>query len=242
MKKNICTWLLLTSVLLSSVLMSGCKQPTKVMVIVGGHAYDTTEFYDMFRTFESIEFDSVSHPRAMQVLASDQVNSYDVLLFYDFLPGMPLKDSVVYLELSRKGVPLLFMHHALGNFQKWEGYTQFVGGKYVMPGFGSDSSKLSDFAHDIELEVKILDPEHPISAGLSSFHIHDEGYSNIQLAKDIHPLFGTSHPQCAPLMGWTTQFQNSTVVYLMFGHDRLAYENESLHQILENSIHWLSEQ
>lgn len=233
--------LLLTSTLLTTFMLSGCNQPTKVLVVVGGHAYDTAEFYDMFRTLESVEFDSVNHPRAMSVLASDQIDTYDVLLFYDFLPNMSLKDSSVYLELSSKGVPLLFMHHALGTFQQWDEYEKLLGGKYVMPGFGDDSASLSDYAHDIELEVKVLDLDHPITAGISDFQIHDEGYSNIRIHKDVHPLFGTSHPQCAPLMGWTNEFQNSTIVYLMFGHDRLAYENESLRQILINSISWLSE-
>jgi hypothetical protein len=230
------------SILVILASLAGCNQAPRVLLVVGGHAYDTTEFYDMFRELEPIEFDSVSHPQAMDLLASDQVDNYDVLLFYDFLPDMSLRDSSIFLELTSKGLPLLFMHHSLGNFQEWEGYAQIAGGKYVMPGFGDDSASLSDYAHDIDLEVEVLDAGHPVAAGISTFHIHDEGYTNIQVNRDIHPLFGTSHPQCAPLMGWTKEFQNSTTVYLMFGHDRLAYENESLHQILVNSIQWLSEQ
>jgi len=224
------------------VLLTACKQTPKVLVVVGGHDYDTIQFYEMFRALEVIEFDSVSHPRALDMLASKQVLNFDVVLFYDFLPQMSLQDSTVYLELTRKGVPLLFMHHSLGTFQQWKGFEQLVGGKYVMPGFGNDSSELSDFAHDIDLEVQVLDANHPICSGINDFHIHDEGYSNIQINQEVHPLFATSHPQCAPLMGWTKEFQNSTIVYLMFGHDRLAYENESLQRLLTNTIHWLSEQ
>jgi type 1 glutamine amidotransferase len=223
-------------------LLTACTQAPKVLVVVGGHAYDTTQFYEMFRALEPIDFDSVSHPRAMKMLASDQIDSYDLLLFYDFLPQMNLKDSAIYLELTRKGIPLLFMHHSLCNFQEWEGYGQMVGGKYVMPGFGNDSSELSDYAHGLDLKVNILDPSHPVTSGLEGFHIHDEGYSNIQLNEHIHPLLGTSHLQCAPMLGWTNQFQNSTCIYLMFGHDQEAYKNESLHLLLSNSIQWLSEQ
>lgn len=224
------------------VLLVACNQAPKVLVVVGGHAYDTTQFFEMFQTMEYINFDSVSHPGAMDMLASDQISSYDVLLFYDFLPQMSMKDSVVYLGLTQKGLPMLFMHHSICNFQEWVGYGQMVGGKYVMPGFGNDSSALSDFAHGLDLEVEILDPSHPVTKGLAGFFIHDEGYSNIQITEDIHPLLGTSHPECAPVMAWTSQVQNSTCVYLMFGHDRLAYENESLNHLLKNSIQWLSEQ
>jgi type 1 glutamine amidotransferase len=137
-------------------------------------------------------------------------------------------------------MPLLFLHHSLGNFQLWKGFGQIVGGQYVMPGFGFDSASLSDYAHDLDLEIQVLDPDHPVTKGIADFRIRDEGYSNIRLSPDIHPLFGTNHPQSAPMMGWVHQSQNSSVVYLMFGHDRHAYENESLRQIMENSIRWLS--
>jgi len=224
------------------VLLAACKQPASVLVVVGGHGYDTTQFYEMIKSLDHVDFDSVSHPHAMELLASKQIDSYDVLLFYDYVPEKSPDDSLVYLELTEKGFPLLFLHHSLCNFQNWDGYQQILGGKYLMPEFTLDSSKLSDYAHGLDLEVKILDPDHPVTAGIGDFYIHDEGYSNILVNKEIYPLFGTSHPQCAPLMGWINQYQNSTCIYLMFGHDRLAYENESLQQLLENSILWLSDQ
>ncbi|MEN8201657.1 MAG: ThuA domain-containing protein [Bacteroidota bacterium] len=232
--------LIYLSLLAGIALLTACNQKLKVLIVVGGHEYDTIQFFDMFRALETMEFDSVSHPRAMDLLASEQIEKYDLLLFYDFIPQMSVKDSSVYLELTSKGIPLLFMHHSLCTFQEWDGYRQMAGGKYVMPGFGDDTSELSDYAHGLDLDVKILDPDHPVTFGLEEFTIHDEGYSNIMINKEVHPLLGTSHPQCAPLMGWTTQVQNSTCIYLMFGHDRLAYENESLHHLLMNSILWLS--
>jgi len=234
--------LLYLILLVSQALLAGCKQASRVLVVTGGHAYDTLEFYQMFSSLDRVEFDSISHPRAMDLLASEQALSYDVLVFYDFIPPMELKDSVVYQNLTRKGIPLLFLHHSLGNFQQWKGYEQMVGGKYVMPGFGDDSASLSDYAHDLELDVQVLDPNHSITRGVEDFRIHDEGYSNIRISPDIHPLFGTPHPQCAPMMGWIHPYQNSTIVYLMFGHDKLSYENESLRQIMANSIGWLSKQ
>jgi len=234
--------LLYLILIVSVALLAGCKQSSKVLVVVGGHAYDTLEFFQMFNALDRVEFDSISHPRAMDLLASEQTLSYDVLVFYDFIPPMELEDSVVYQNLTRKGMPLLFLHHSLCNFQQWEGFGQMVGGKYVMPDFGNDSVNFSDYAHDLELEVQVLDPDHPIARGIEDFHIHDEGYSNIRISADIHPLFGTPHPQCSPMMGWIHPCQSSTIVYLMFGHDRHAYENESLRQILANSINWLSKQ
>lgn len=218
----------------------GCTQTPKVLLIVGGHDYDTTEFFQMFHSMEGIAFDSVSHPAAMKLLQSEEVDSYDLLLFYDFIPDMPLKDSIVFLSLSQQGKPMLFLHHALCTFQKWDGYQQMVGGRYVMPGFTIDTTLLSNYKHDIDLRIEVMDLVHPVTKELKEFVIHDEGLSNIQIQEGIHPLLGTNHPDCAPLVGWVNHYNQSTCLYLMFGHDKYAYANESFQQLLHNSIHWLT--
>ena len=135
---------------------------------------------------------------------------------------------------------MIFMHHALCTFQQWDGYQQMVGGKYVMPAYHPDSSLHSGYAHDLDLKIKVLDHSHPITRGIGEFLIHDEGYYNIQINKEAQPLLGTTHQFCAPQVAWINQCQQSTCLYLMFGHDKQAYSNEHLKLLLQNSIQWLS--
>ena len=220
--------------------VAGCSNTPEVLVITGGHAYDTTEFFEMFHSLENIRFDSVSHPAALELLSSPEIGKYDLLLFYDYLPDMSLADSLVFQDLTLLGMPMIFMHHALCTFQKWDGYQQMVGGKYVMPGYHPDSSLHSGYAHDVDLKIEVLDPNHPVTRGISEFVIHDEGYYNIQINQEVHPLLGTSHPYCASQVAWENQANNSTCIYLMFGHDKQAYVNEHLKLLLQNSIQWLS--
>ena len=77
---------------------------------------------------------------------------------------------------------------------------------------------------------------------MKDFNIHDEGYSNITVLPGITPLLKTDHPDCTPLVGWTHKQDQSTIVYLMLGHDKHAYENPAYIQLLNQSIHWLAEQ
>jgi type 1 glutamine amidotransferase len=153
---------------------------------------------------------------------------------------MSLADSLVFQDLTLLGMPMIFMHHALCTFQKWDGYQQMVGGKYVMPGYYPDSSLHSGYAHDVDLKIEVLDPNHPVTRGISEFVIHDEGYYNIQINQEVHPLLGTSHPYCASQVAWENQANNSTCIYLMFGHDKQAYTHVSLKLLLQNSIQYLS--
>ena len=137
---------------------------------------------------------------------------------------------------------MLFLHHSICSFQDWDGFREIVGGKYIMPNFETDSTLHSGFKHDIVLEMEVVDPLHPVNDGISDFTIHDEGYSNIRINEGIHPLLSTNHPDCAPLVGWVNQAGNSTCVYMMMGHDKHAYENESFRHLVQNAIHWLSDQ
>jgi hypothetical protein len=61
-------------------------------------------------------------------------------MFYDYMPEIPAADSSIYLNLTRSGIPLLFLHHAICSFQSWNGYKEMVGGKYRKDGFGVDSA------------------------------------------------------------------------------------------------------
>lgn len=221
-------------------LASDGKAAVRVLVITGGHDFDTIEFFNAFHALEGIRFDSVSHPQALEMLRSKRAGDYDVLVFYDFIPGMPGRDSLVYGELTRQGKPMLFLHHSLCSFQQWDGYMEMVGGRYYMPDFTEDSLLLSDYKHDIDIPVHVADQSHPVTAGLDSFTIHDEGYSNIKVLPGVKPLLLTEHPDCLPVLGWINTQDQSTVVYLMLGHDKHAYQHPAFRQLVQQAIHWLA--
>ena len=237
---NLRSGFLLLLFLIFAGLTTACKKRVSVLVITGGHAFDTTDFFAAFSTLEGVHFDSVSKPEAMNLLASDRVLDYDVLAFYDFVPDMKPADSTVFLTLASRGQSILFLHHSLCNFQSWDGYMQMIGGRYCSPEFFADSLLWSNYKHDIELKVQIADSHHPVTRGIEAFTIRDEGYSNIAYMPGITPLLKTEHPDCSSIVGWVNSYDRSNIVYLMLGHDKQAYSNEAFKILLTNSIHWLS--
>ena len=111
-----------------------------------------------------------------------------------------------------------------------------------MPEYNPDSATWSDYQHGIDMDIQVLNRDHPITRGLHDFQIHDEGYSNLMVLEDVTPLIGTGHPACSPLVGWSGSMNNSTTVYLIFGHDKHAYQNTSFRHLLSNALSWLAEQ
>ena len=150
------------------------------------------------------------------------------------------QEKQVFMEEFEKGTGILFLHHSLASHPEWPGYMKLVGGKYHLPDYTPDSNRISDFRHDITLHVEVLDPEHPVTRGMIDFDILDEGYTNTTRLPGTHPLLQTDHPDCDRIIGWTHEVKNSKVVYLMGGHDRHAYENESFRELVRNAVIWIA--
>jgi hypothetical protein len=219
---------------------TACNKPVSLLVVIGGHSYDTVEFSEMLGELEGVSYDTVVHPEALPLLGSDRLDEYDVVAFYDFIPDMAPADSGVFLNIAEEGKPMLFLHHSICTFQHWDGYMEMVGGRYIMPAYSEDTAHWSDYKHDIDLSVQVLDPDHPVTSGVENFVIHDEGYSNLSVIPGTTPLLRTDHPDSFPLIGWTHQYGNSTIVYLMLGHDKMAYEHPGFRKLVQQSIHWLA--
>ena len=219
----------------------GCNQSdagkVELLVVTGGHAYDTAEFIQMFESLPDISFKMALKPDAWKMLAEGR--EFDVIAFYDMWQEDITEDEKnIFLNEFEKGTGMVFLHHSLASHPQWPEYVQLVGGKYNLPEYTADSSLRSDYRHDIVLQVRVLDKSHPVTAGLEDFEILDEGYSNTMQLPGVQNLLETSHPDCDRHIGWTHSVKNSKVVYLMGGHDKHAYENPSFRKLLSNAINY----
>lgn len=229
----------LASILLFNYCSTFQKQNPQILVVTGGHNFDTTEFFDFFINLKNYNVDTVSQPWANEFLGTEEGQSYDAYIFYDMWKIIEEDHKSAYLDLTEKGKGLLFLHHSLVSYQNWDEFFNIIGGRYVAAETTTDSSRHSDYKHDIDLDIEILDTEHPVTKGLSNFTIHDEGYSNLELSENIHPLLGTDHPDCNSPLAWTNKYGNSDIVYLIFGHDKNAYLDDDFRKLIYNSLGWI---
>jgi type 1 glutamine amidotransferase len=221
-------------VVLSLFVIAACqtKRPIKVLVVTGGHAYDTANFVKMFRQMESVSFDTLIQPSANMLYNSPEIEQYDALVFYDMHQQITEDQKTSFINLLEQGKGVVFLHHSIGSYQEWDEYIQILGGRYDLDSSG--------YQEGIDIEVEVLNPKNPVTKGLADFSVHDESYYDTKVIPGIKPILRTSHEKSDEYLGWTNQYGNSRIVYLQSGHDNNAYSNLNYRQLIEQAIAWVS--
>ena len=212
-----------------------------ILLVTGGHNFDTVQFYNMFDSFSDIKYKPVWQPEANKMIASGEAAKYDLLVFYDMVAKITDDEKAGYISLTKAGKPLLFMHHSLCSYQNWPEFESMLGGKYVLKGDNVPANQLSTYKHDVWVNMEAIDPGHPVTKGLAHFRLFDEVYGNYRVGKASKPLLRTDHPESTPVVAWETRYNSSTVVYLQPGHDKKSYENSDFRKLVSQAIHYLTE-
>ncbi len=173
------------------------------------------------------------------------------------------------VEMLEAGQGIVFLHHAMSAWPAWPLWPRIVGGRWhYMPGeLAGRSSRPPATPGRCKHRISVLDPGHPICAGLGDgFEIVDEVYLNPVLTEIIHPILrtnypmdssaffsgqlaitghmyssdGWSHPAGTGLVGWVKAAGQSPIAYLQPGHGQAAYANASFRRLLSNAIGWVA--
>lgn len=259
---------------------------SRVTLITKGHPFDQEAFLGVFEdliadpdsTVASIRH--VEHPEAQRCFSEQRSAETDVFVFYD-MPGLeftgadpPLRvhappPSMQDELLARleDGQGMVFLHHAIAGWPSWDEYADLLGGR-----FHYQPAKLrgvafpdSGYCHDVDHEVEVLDPEHPLAEGLPArFRLRDELYLFPVFEDRVDPIFrsghafvdtnfwsadrairgslhdrdGWAHPPGSPLVGWVKHAGNSPLAYLQFGDGPETYANPHYRRALSNAIGW----
>ena len=218
---------------------SGAK--TKVLVVTGGHAFETAPFFKIFEENGDIVFTASKHEKEADVYERDDLLGYDVVVLYDMPKTINEKQKARFLSLFEKGTGLLVLHHALVSYQDWPEYERIVGGRY--PEEKGKSGKVTEevgYEHDVDIPVVIVEKKHPITAATPDFLIRDEIYWGFRVRPDVTPLISSTNPKSGKPLGWTREEGKSRIVYLQLGHGRTAFENPNYRRLVAASIRWVA--
>lgn len=235
---------ILLIILLQFVFTFSFAQQIKIAVITGGHNFDRPSFFEMFDALDSINWDEVVQPKALQMMVDKSIYDFDVLVFYDMYQPIHRKEKKAFLKLLRKGKPMLFLHHALVSYQNWDAFREIIGGKYYNQKMLENRPEqvYSDYLHDTDIKVEILQNKHPVTNSLEDFMVFDEVYGNTEVLPGVIPLLGTNHPKSTSVIGWENHYRRSRIIYLQPGHGTSIFSDKNYRKLLRQAIMYLADE
>ena len=167
--------------------------------------------------------------------SATSLTRYDLLFLHLYNAKTPnlsdaAKDNL--LQFVKGGKGLAVSHLSSASFKEWTEFQKMCGRYWVMGKSGHGPRSV--------FEAKVVDKEHPITAGLSSFETDDELYAKLQGEGDIHVLVQADSEwskKTEPLV-FTLSYGKGRVVQNAFGHDRKALMTPSVQKIITRGVEW----
>lgn len=212
----------------------------RVLLTFGGHGFEQAQFFALFDSLPGVKYSRAPMPASAAMLKPGLEKEHDVIVMYDMVKGISAEQQKAFMELLQSGIGVVALHHNLGAHEHWDEYPRIIGGKYAFRPWKQDGRDYpaSSYAHGQDLDVRVADRKHPITAGINDFSIHDETYLHYFTSTNAHVLLTTEHPKSDRSIAWVTRYGNSRVFYLLLGHDSRAWQNPVYPKLLLNGIAW----
>ncbi|MBI1294426.1 hypothetical protein GC175_05665 [bacterium] len=208
----------------------------KVRLLLGGNWHDFDGFAETFRTYFSPEEASITAGYDANTLLTLAEDGVDLVVLYTCLGGSnqhgriaedrrPDQDRAL-CDWVYGGGRLLALHASLAMNEDNADLRRLLGGRFLHhpPRF--------DFM------VTPLSREHPTTAGIGAFSVHDEFYfTTYDESVQIHTMAfdrGIAHP-----MSWTKSAGDGRVAFLAPGHHAPVWELAAYRQWIRQSVAWL---
>lgn len=210
------------------------ESPLSLLVVTGGHDYDTS-FYTLFQNQPDWRWNHRLHRASAEAFGRD-LGKFDALVLYDMAQDITDQQKKNLLDFAEKGRGIVVLHHALASFQSWPEYSKLIGGKYFLKPEGDHPASL--FQHDVWINVKVADPQHPVTRGIAPFQIYDEVYKNFWVSPGAKVLLTTDHPGSEKAVAWVSPHPRARIVYIQLGHGEPAHTNPRFQRLVSQAIRW----
>ena len=219
---------------------SASEDPLRVVVVTGGHSYDKEAFPALFEGHEGVEF-IFSEQKDHSELFEDITGwDYDVIVFYSMTQNISEKRQQNFLKLMEEGVGVVALHHVISGFNKWPEFQKIIGARYLFEPIEKDGKQMpkSSYKHDMDIQVEVVDPNHPVTTGVSDFAIFDETYKGCVFEPDNHILLTTDNPNSDKTIGWVRTYKNARICSLEPGHGPSIFSNPQYKKLVAQAVKW----
>ena len=242
----------------------------RIAAFTGGHSFDRDAFSDLLG---SLPGDVTWFEHADAAVATPDLTEFDVSLHYDMPGTLPspsnppreLREAVAAAPTTGHGYVVL--HHAIASWASWDGWAEFVGGRYLYQPAAVRGVECPDsgYRHAVAQRIPVTDTSHPIVAGLpGSFDLVDETYLCEVFEEDVTPLLRTDadmsdsvhwstslamagrrderegwrHRPGSSLVGWTKTNGRSRLAYLQPGDKQRTLADPVYRDLVAGASKW----
>ena len=144
----------------------------------------------------------------------------------DFIWMTPEQQRAV-VSFVEGGGGFLNLHNSMGLYPADGPYLDLVGGRYVGHG------PLERF------RVEVVDPDHPVTRGVSGFFVADEQHTPPYDEKRVHLLLrNRSDDGKSAAAGWVREPGRGRLCHLANGHTREALLHPMYQRLMRNAVRW----
>ncbi|MCX8065149.1 MAG: ThuA domain-containing protein [Candidatus Hydrogenedentes bacterium] len=218
------------------------EEKIKVAVIIGGHDYDKKAFEEMWASFSDFSVEYFNY-RVGECKFFDNPPSdkWDVVVFYNMNQQLNRKQQKNFLEYLKQGRKMIFLHHAVSAFPKWEEFPKILGGRYFLEDkteWEGRTYPRSTYKHDVKVNIKVIEKEHPITKDVGDFEEIDEIYGNYYVSPSVKLLLATEHPESVPALAWINGYLNGEILFIQPGHGPQVFSNPQYRKLIHNAVMW----
>lgn len=168
-------------------------------------------------------------------LLPDRIDRYDAIVDYMTDSSMSRDQRSGFLEFIEAGGGYVGIHPAadISNFYDGEGNDPEL---EALLGAGYEGHP-----DQMELTVEIVDSDHPITEGLSSYTVYDEPYRFSEV-EDARVLARTTLPNRNDVpYAWTRRYGDGRVFYHANGHTNEAFRHPTVQSMIVRGIEWATD-
>lgn len=207
----------------------------RVLIFTGGHGFAREPFFRMFAENPAISVTSVAHTdKTADGWEHADLTAADVVVLYDAPKIYTPAQQALFRSIFARGTGLVVLHHALLLDHDWLDYERIIGGAY--PTRPTPGAPPVGYRGDVDIPVVIANHDHPITAGLKDFTIHDEIYWGYRVGADVTPLLTTTHPDSGKPLAWYRTEEKSRVVTVQLGH--ACFDDPHYRDLIARCLRW----
>ncbi|NQT85706.1 ThuA domain-containing protein [bacterium] len=210
----------------------------QVAVITGSHSYDVIGLERLFRGLDGIDA-YIQHLNDFAASPEGVRDGYDAVVFHAMIlerggptdalqPWYCGKPRTTLEHLGATGQGIVLLHHGLLAYPEWPVWNAIA---------GMDDRSFVHY-HDETTRVKVVDTEHPVTAGIADWDMLDETYTMQDAGEGCRVLLRVDHPRSMRDLAWTRRYRDSRVFCYQSGHNADTWQDESFREVLRRGILW----